>query len=87
MDPALGLSSAACIGDFPPCTHHTHGAVWSACQSTRAMVTTGRWQQQAADPALYGGILNGSGHEADVATYVHYAGALPDFPTSGSAPA
>jgi len=44
---------------------------------TRVLVMRGDWQEQPADPGLYGGVLRGSGHEADVATYLRYAGPLP----------
>jgi Divergent InlB B-repeat domain/S-layer homology domain len=47
---------------------------------TRSMVAKGYWVQQNDDPALYPNIPASSGHRADIATYVHYAGALPDAP-------
>jgi hypothetical protein len=53
---------------------------------TRAMVDAGYWQQQAVDPGLFGGVLNGTGHEQDVATYVHYTqalGGVPDYSAGG----
>jgi len=46
----------------------------------RGMVTNGYWAQQPDDPALYPAVPAASGHRADIATYVHYAGALPDKP-------
>ncbi len=46
----------------------------------RGMVAKGYWQPQPDDPNLYPEVSAGSGHRADIATYVHYAGALPDFP-------
>ena len=49
---------------------------------TRAMVTKGYWQAQPDDPALYPDVPASSGHRADLATYVFYAGAVP-----GTAPA
>jgi hypothetical protein len=51
----------------------------------RAMVAKGYWQPQPDDPALYPNIPAASGHRADLATFVHYAGALPDFPDPGAA--
>jgi hypothetical protein len=53
------------------------------------MVAQGHWQQQPTDPGLYGGVLNGTGHEGDASTFVHYTGnfgGVPDFPTSGGFP-
>jgi hypothetical protein len=44
---------------------------------TRAMVARGYWEQQPDDPALYPNVPIDSGHRQDLATYVHYAGALP----------
>jgi len=43
---------------------------------TRAMVAKGYWAQQPVAPGLFGGALNGSGHEADAATYLHYVGGI-----------
>jgi hypothetical protein len=57
---------------------------------TRAMVDAHYWEQQPADPSLYGGVLTGTGHEADVATFVHYTqsvGGVPDYPVGGFFPA
>jgi hypothetical protein len=54
---------------------------------TRAMIAQGYWSPQPIDPALFGGVLNGTGHEQDVATYVFYTqrvGGVPGYPTSGS---
>jgi subtilisin family serine protease len=44
---------------------------------TRAMVAQGYWQPQPDDPALYPNVPASSGHRADLATYVFYAGAVP----------
>lgn len=46
----------------------------------RAMVSKGRWQQQADDPKLYQSVPASSGHRADITTFVAYAGPLPDRP-------
>ena len=52
---------------------------------SRAMVAKGYWQQQSADSTSYPNVPSSSGHRDDLATYVHYAGTLPDFPdTSGA---
>ena len=53
------------------------------------MVVKGFWQARTVPPAPapYGGILNGTGHQNDVATYLAYTdpayGGVPDHPTSG----
>lgn len=47
---------------------------------TRGMVAKGYWQYQPDDGKVYPNIPANSGHRIDVATYAHYAGALPDFP-------
>ena len=46
----------------------------------RAMVGKGYWQQQPDDPKLYRMVPASSGHRADIATFVAYAGPLPDRP-------
>ena len=54
------------------------------------MVLNGYWQQQPAIPGLYGGVLDGTGHESDVATYLYYTrslGGVPDYPEGGGFPA
>ena len=53
---------------------------------SRAMVTKGYWQQQPENPNLYTNVPASSGHRADISTFVYYAGALPDYPTSGPFP-
>lgn len=78
---------AASVPCYAPRDFVLHAQVISFI--TRAMVAQGYWIQQPADPALYGGVLNGSGHEQDVATFVHYTtgtGGIPDYPTSGPFP-
>ena len=50
---------------------------------TRAMVQKGYWASQPDDPALYTNVPASSGHRQDLATFVHYAGAVPDYPTTG----
>jgi uncharacterized repeat protein (TIGR02543 family) len=44
---------------------------------TRAMVAKGYWSPQPNNPGLYPNVPLDSGHRQDLATYVHYAGALP----------
>jgi subtilisin family serine protease len=53
---------------------------------TRAMVAKGYWIQQPANPALYTDVPATSGHRADLATYVHYVGGLPDVGAGASFP-
>jgi VCBS repeat-containing protein len=43
---------------------------------TRAMVAKGYWRQQP-DSGVYPNVPATSGHRQDLATYVHYAGAIP----------
>ena len=50
----------------------------------RTMVAQGYWQKQPDDPALYRDVPASAGHRVDLATFVHYAGALPDVPTDQS---
>jgi len=50
---------------------------------SRAMVVKGFWVLQPDDPALYPNVPASSGHRRDLATFVNYAGALPDFPVGG----
>jgi hypothetical protein len=45
---------------------------------TRAFVARGWWAPQPDDPALYPGVPASSGARGDLATFVHYAGPLPD---------
>ena len=45
----------------------------------------GYWTLQPDDPALYPNIPVDSGHRQDIATYVHYAGALPGTDTTSTA--
>ncbi len=52
---------------------------------TRAMVAIGYWQQLSDDPAIYPNVPASSGHRADIATYVGYAGPVPGFPASPQA--
>jgi glucose/arabinose dehydrogenase len=47
---------------------------------TRTMVAQGYWQYQPDNPALYTAVPGSAGHRIDLATFVHYAGALPDVP-------
>jgi len=49
---------------------------------TRALVRIGYWQQLPDDPTIYPNIPSSSGHRADIATYVAYAGPLPGAPST-----
>lgn len=49
---------------------------------TRAMVAHAYWQRQPDDPRLYPEVTDAT-HRGDIATYVHYAGALPEPTGSG----
>jgi hypothetical protein len=50
----------------------------------RTMVAKGYWQYQPDNPALYAAVPASAGHRIDLATFVHYAGALPDVPEDQS---
>ena len=47
---------------------------------TRTMVAQGYWQYRPDNAALYTAVPASAGHRVDLATFVHYAGALPDVP-------
>jgi hypothetical protein len=49
---------------------------------TRTMVAQGYWDYQPDDLTLYTAVPASAGHRIDLATFVHYAGALPDVPTN-----
>ncbi|HEY8598633.1 MAG TPA: S-layer homology domain-containing protein [Thermomicrobiales bacterium] len=44
---------------------------------SRAMVAAGRWHLQSDDGVAYPNVPSESGHRLELATYVHYVGALP----------
>ncbi len=46
------------------------------------MITKGYWDLQA-DGGGYPNVPAASGHRQDIATFVRYAGALPDSPNTG----
>ncbi len=74
------------VQGYPNGTYNPAGNVLNAQTVsfiTRAMVKKGVWQQQPDNPALYTNVPPDSPHRADIATYVHFAGALPDAPTTG----
>jgi hypothetical protein len=57
---------------------------------TRAMEDKGYWTAQPTNAGLYGGVLTGTGHEQDVATFLFYTqtqGGVPDYPATGGFPA
>lgn len=85
---ARGYTDGETCGGLPPCyaprDFVTHAQVLSFI--TRAMVDEGWWRNQPIDPQLFGGVLNGTGHERDVATYLFYTrngGGIPDVPPTG----
>jgi hypothetical protein len=51
----------------------------------RARVADGAWTSAPGDDGSYPNVPADSGHRADLVTYVHHAGALPDFPDRGAA--
>jgi len=95
-DPAVApsdprnLAVAATCGGAPsvPCYAPRDQVIHAQVLSfiTRAMISQGYWSPQPRDPSLYGGILDGTGHEQDVATYIFYTqrvGGVPGYPASG----
>jgi hypothetical protein len=90
---AKGYTAATCAasGAASPCYGPTDEVLYAQALSfiSRAMVAKGYWQQQPIRSDLYGGVLTGTGHEQDVATYIHYTqaqGGVPDYPDSGPFP-
>jgi alpha-tubulin suppressor-like RCC1 family protein len=84
---ALGYNDAATCRPYAiPCYDPRANVSFAQGISfiTRTMIDKGYWTRQPIDPNLYGGVLNGTGHEQDFATYVHYVAAPPDFPVGGS---
>ena len=81
-DVARGYKAETCatLGVAAPCYGPTDAVLHAQVISfiTRGMVAKGYWQPQPEDPALYPNVPADSGHRQDIATYVHYAGALPD---------
>ncbi len=78
------LAARGVARGFADGTYHPTEAVIQAQTVSliaRGMIARGYWQAQPIDPNLYGSILTGTGHEQDVATYVHYAGVLADTTT------
>ena len=79
-----GTCGASGVPCYAPRDFVLHAQVLSFI--ARAMVEKGYWAQQPIDAGLYGGVLDGTGHEQDVATYAFYtagAGGVPDYPASG----
>jgi alpha-tubulin suppressor-like RCC1 family protein len=68
----------------PPCYLPTDNVTYVQAIAfiTRAMVAQGAWQQQADDGVSYPNVPPSSGHRADLATYVHYLGAVPGTSTN-----
>ena len=87
---ARGYAPESCraLGVAPPCFGPLDNVTYGQTISfiSRACVAKGLWQQQVADDALYGGILIGTGHADDVATFLAYTralGGVPGFPETG----
>ncbi|HEY8598084.1 MAG TPA: S-layer homology domain-containing protein [Thermomicrobiales bacterium] len=81
------LAGRGVVRGYPDGTFDPTGAVLHAQTIsfiTRAMVSSNLWLQQQDDPNLYPEVPLSSGHRTDIATYVAYAGALPDRPITGA---
>jgi hypothetical protein len=63
-------------GTYQPTADVSHAQVISLI--TRTMVAKGEWQLRPDDGIVYPNIPVTSSHRQDIATYVSYAGALPD---------
>jgi uncharacterized repeat protein (TIGR02543 family) len=70
-------------GTYKPTAEVLHAQVASFI--ARAMVAKGYWQAQPDDPALYPNVPATSGHRADIATFVYYAGPFPGAPDTTAA--
>jgi len=70
---------ATCAPAGVPCYDPRASVLYAQSISfiTRAMVTKGYWAQQPTNTGIYGGVLNGTGHEQDATTYCHYVGPVP----------
>ena len=81
------LAGRGVVRGYPDDTFDPTGAVLHAQTVSfiaRAMVNSNLWLQQPDDPNLYPEVPLDSGHRVDIATYVAYAGALPDRPVTGA---
>lgn len=71
---------------YPDGTYNPTGEVLHAQTIsfiTRAMVTKAYWNLQP-DDGSYPNVPGSSGHRQDIATFVHYAGAIPASPNAGA---
>ena len=77
--------TCAALGVGTPCYGPTDEVVYAQVVSfiTRGMVEKGYWQYQP-DNGAYPNIPGDSGHRVDIATYLHYAGALPGAENTGA---
>ena len=75
------------LGVAAPCYGPTDNVLYAQVISfiTRGMVAKGYWTQQPDNAALFPNIPADSGHRQDIATYVHYVGALPGTTNTGAA--
>jgi len=82
-DVARGYQDAIC-GALAPCYGPRDSVLNAQIISfiTRAMVAHAYWQRQPDDPRLYPEVTDAT-HRGDIATYVHYAGAIPESIGSG----
>lgn len=77
-----GVARGYADGTFQPTTAVNRVQVISLI--TRAMVAKGEWQLRSDDGTRYPNIPASSGHRQDLATYVAYAGPLPDTTTTAA---
>jgi hypothetical protein len=77
--------TCAAAGTTAPCYLPRQGVLNIQVISflTRAMVAKGYWARKADNPGLYTNVPATGTQRSDLATYVFYAGAVPDRPTSG----
>jgi hypothetical protein len=72
-------ATCSSAGAAPPCYLPTDNVTYVQAIAfiARAMVANGAWTQQADNATVYPNVPASSGHRADLATYVHYAGPVP----------
>ncbi len=79
---ARGVARGYQDGTYGPLQPVLHVQVISFV--TRAMIARQLWQPQPDEAALYPNVPASSGHREDLATFVHYAGAIPDRPATAA---
>jgi len=79
---ARGVARGYQDGTYGPLQPVLHVQVISFV--TRAMIARQLWQPQPDEAALYTNVPASSGHREDLATFVHYAGAIPDRPATAA---